>query len=645
MGQDTFYELTRRSIPVTKNTGTSLSGRDSVVTVRTDKGMNFFDFSYNLHCLYRGLDLFEFSIPSPKNSPADSLCKSKFINNEMKNYDYTEMLVDSSFWPHNNALTEEMTHIIKSAWSPPNFIDNKSVLAVLNNIGGVEMLIQQQYQFKSVLDMSTYCKKSLEHNPSPKTFEELKTSVYTVEACCICWAPKLNSDRSCYFVTAQKDGCIVFWQIFETQPPILKARVKTCLSIIRNMLWIPRTDTTFWLVCANILGQVNVFVMQIINGDINLMHPHLLWEYKDRMVACHLQYINHKEGLILLYSKHRHMIVQVVDNNCRVVTEHMDNINDYRITNIKAGIDGYYLSTINVKIYKLEIGLLAQTLNVELSPVNLKDSYSTCELYSLCFSNTGTFLILGMMDRKHLCRKEPLKVDVIYLSTDSKLNSIMTLFINKPIEKLTNYWDCIEALRYNIFKTRSMPVLDYDALYRQGSNDICKLKIYMIMLTLYSNLRKLALIASDFTLPELSVEKVKEKILFLHAQSNIGSLYKKYEKSHELTNLEKESLFGSISYLEYCAKNYKSEVIVDQNILKFGKEKNFEYPCQSCDSNISEGFMCSNGHLSMYCMLSFVPITGDDYLVCKCCDTTARTDLNMDKLLCVFCDQCLIKPN
>ncbi|CAB3222166.1 unnamed protein product [Arctia plantaginis] len=589
MGQDTFYELTKRSIPVTKNTGTGLSCRDSVITVRTDKGMNFLDFSYDLHCHYKDLDLYEFSIPSPKNSPAMSLCKSKFLNNEMNNYDYTEMLVDSSFWPHNNTLTEEMTHIIKSAWSPPNFIENKSVLSILNNIGGVEMFVQQQYQFKTVLDLSTYCKESLDHNPSPKTFEELKTSVYLVETCSICWAPKLNTDRSCYFVTAQKDGCILFWQIFNTEPPILKEKVKTCLSVIKNMLWIPRTETTFWLICANILGQVNVFVMQTVNGDISFLHPHLLWEYKDRMVASHLQYINHKDGLILFYGKHRHLIVQLVDANFRVITEHMENVNDYRITNIKRAIDGYYLSTVNVKIYKLDISLLGQTLNVELSPVDLKESYSTYELYSLCFSETGTLCMLGMVDRRHLCRKEPLKVEVIFLSTDAKLNSIMTLLLNNPTEQLTHYWDCIEALRYNIIKTKSMPELDYDSLYRQGSNEIYKLKIYLIVLIFFLNMQKMALISSDFTLPELSVDKVKEKILFLHAQSNIGSLYKKYQKSGELTKLEKESLFGSISYLEYCAKNYKSEVVVDQNILKFGKENNFEYPCQSCDSTISEG--------------------------------------------------------
>lgn len=640
MGRHTFYELTRRSIPLTKNDGMFLSWRDSVINVRTDKALHFFEFTYNLECLEKDIDLLEISIPCPRESPAEALCKSKFINSEMKNYDYTEMILDSSFWPHNKPLAQEMTNVSMSAWSPPYFIENKSLFAVLNNVGGVEIFMQQQHSWASILSLSSYILDSLEYNKAPKNFEELKTAVYIVASSSICWAPTLNSDQSCYFVTAQKNGMILIWKIFKSEA-VLKGKIQSNMSEIKHMLWIPRSEIRVWLICADVVGKISNFEIEIASDDINLLQSYVLWEHKDRMIASYLNHIIIDDNIVFFFSKHRHFVVQILDENCNISSQFTDNVNDYKITDITNSLDGYYLATINMKIYKLHISVSGDTIAVDLLPVQLKESYPTYELYGLCFSNTNTLCALGMIDRRLLCRKEVLKIDIVIVSTESKLEAIMPTFMNNPTEKLTDYWDCIEALRYKINKTKRMPgKVDFKSLFAEASNNIYKLKIYLILLIFFTNMRKLARMCSDVSLPELSLEKVKEKILLLHAQSTIEMLFKKYKEDGILSSSENESFCGCIKYLEYYSKKHKTDIVMDNETLGV-MTTNVKYQCQSCD-DVVEGFTCKSGHLNMYCMLSLTPITGDEYLVCKCCGFTARTDITVNPL-CVFCDQCLIK--
>ncbi|KAJ8712728.1 hypothetical protein PYW08_008032 [Mythimna loreyi] len=641
MVQETYFELTKRSIPIIKNETAHLSWRNSVITVRTNKHVNFLEYSYNLECLERNIDFTESLILSPKNSPASEVCNANFLKSEMRNVDYTEMIVNSSFWPHNPALTQEMTSVVMCKWSPLNF---GSVLAVLNNIGGVEFFAKQHFQWKSVLNLSPYITKILNHNKAPVSFEDLKESVFILETSAICWAAEANSDNSCYFATSQKNGSVLFLQIFSNMDePKLCGCISADMTKIIEMKWIPKSENNFFLICSDTMGQICMFDMEIENDTISLLQPHILWPYKDRMIAGNLKYTFIDSKIIFLCSKHRHLLIQVINNNGKVLSQYLNNVNDHRITDIAYTKDGIYLSTVNVKIYKINIALTNDNLDVTLDQLDLKDPYTMYELYGFRFSTNNVVCALAMANRKVLCRKEAHKIEVIFISTDSKLESIVPTLINNPTKRLTYFWDCIELLRFQLTKLKVIPKLDYDELYASASQDAYQLKIYYILMTYVAGLKKVMRLSPSFTLPETSPAVIKERILYLHAKSLLNNLCQKCQNEGKLNDVDMESLYGSKNYIEYYCKKYKCETELDQNVLSV-LENSCEYVCQGCDEKL-EGFSCKRGHLNIFCMESFTPIMTDDYLFCKCCGSTARADLELVNPLCVFCDLNLVKPD
>lgn len=644
MGVDTFYELTRRSVPIIKNEAGYLSWRNSVLTLQTSKRVHFLEYSYNLEYLDKNIPFIEFSVPSPKESPATELCNSSFLKSEMRNIDYTEMIVNPSFWPHNASLTQEMTAVTMIKWSPPYFKKSEPVLAVLNNIGGVEIFSQHQSQWKGIMNLCPYIQKTLQYNKLPRFFDELKESVLIVETCAICWAPKLNPDNSCYFVTAQKNGTIIFWQIFNNTNTVkVQGYVHTDMIEMTMVKWIPKSENKFYILCANDLGVIYAFDMQMENEAIKLVQPCTLWPHKDRMTPKSFNYTVINNHIVFICSKHRYLLIQVLSEDGAILAQYLNNVNDYRITDITATEDGIYLATVNVKIYKLNITYLDGNLNVVLVPLDIKDPYTTYELYSLRFSKNNVLCALAMVDRRVLWRKEAYKMEIIFLSTDSMMESIIPKLIDNPTKKLTYHWDCIELLRFQLTKQKIIPQLDFFELYDKGLHDAYSLKIYLIVTIFFHNLKKLLRNSSNLSLPEYSVETIREKILYLHAQSLLKTLCNKCQNEGNLNDIEMETLYGSKNYLEYYAKKYKIKIEFDTDVLN-ALDNNCEYVCQCCDDKI-EGFSCKNGHLNMFCMESFTPITSDDYLLCKCCGFTARSDLKLNYPMCVLCDLYLVTPD
>ena len=641
MGAETYFELTKRAVPIIKNETAYLSWRDSVITVRTTKRVNFLEYSYNLDCLEREIDFVESSILSPKSSPAEEVCSANFWSKtEMRNVDYTEMIVNPSFWPHNQALTQEMTSVVMCKWSPLHFNKSECVLAVLNNIGGVELFGQEQLQWKSIMNLSPHLTKILKFNKAPLFFEDLKEAVNILETSAICWAPELNLDKSCFFVTAQKDGVILIWQIFSSMDVKLRGRFSADMTEITAIKWIPKSENKFYLICTNVLGLIHKFDMEVGQEAVNLVLPHVIWPHKDRMMAVSLKYTIIDNKIVFICSKHRHLLIQVIDDHGTVLSQYLNNVNDHRITDIAYAKDGIYLSTVNVKIYKINISLQNDNLYVNLEQLNLKETYPTYELYSLRFSSNNLVCALAMVNRRVLCRKEAHKMEVIFVSTDSKLESILPTLMLNPTKKLTYYWDCVELLRFQIIKMKVIPKLDYDELY--ASQDVYLLKIYWILMTYLTGLKRVLRVCG-VTLPETSQEIVKEKILWFHAESFLNSLCETCQKEGQLSDFAMESLYGCKNYLQYYSNKYKTPIAFDQNVLS-ALENQCEYVCQCCDEKI-DGFSCKKGHLNMFCMKTFTPIVTDDYLLCRCCGSTARTDLELENPQCVFCDLNLIQPN
>ncbi|XP_045539315.1 uncharacterized protein LOC123722215 [Papilio machaon] len=586
-----WNEITKLHININKIEDTKMLCNNTAIAIRTDRGLHILDIPYNLQRYDKNLDYVETIITASKYSPVSVLFENNFMKGGVRNSEFIQMVLDPTLWPHNNHLLNEMTSIVAFEWSPTGLIDGmESVMAVLTNVGCVELYGPSRLEWISVLNISSLVKDNLKDlslakvNVTPKNSKELQEIAHSLATVAICWSDKKYMNGSCYFVTAQKNGLILFWSINSRNSKLN----------------------------AKVIGHLNEDII-----EVNI-----------------IKWIPIK-NLILLYSKNRHLVVQIFDKHFNLITQDVKNLTDYKVTDIKRLKNEFYLSTINNKFYKIDIECINTNFKVQTTLVDIKESYPSSELHAIGFSPNGVLCTFALIERKVLWRKEPLKIDLIIMKKSNENSEMLALYNNQE-KKLTNYWDYIEVLIYMTLKTGMLPEFDYANLLSEGETDIYKLKVYYIMLTLYNNLEKLCKVPTTISLPETSLEVISERIHALHASDIMKKNYKKHN-ANCISKLELETLSGAKAYLEYYCEKYKTDLsnFVDPQITSITTD--YKYICQCCDKEIN-GFSCTDGHLNMFCSITFTPIDNDDYLFCKGCGALAHLQLLPEKPTCVFCD-------
>ncbi|XP_068623727.1 general transcription factor 3C polypeptide 4-like [Battus philenor] len=643
-----LHEITKLHIYTNKIENTAILCHNSAIAIRSDRGLHILDMPYDLHRYDKKLDYTETIITAPKYSPVTELFEINFVKNGVRNSEFIQMILDPTLWPHNNQLLNEMTSIATFEWSPVGLYGNmERVMAILTNVGCVELFGPSKLKWTSILNLSSLVKDNLKHlsisealHKVPKNPKELQEAAHALATIAICWSDKINADESCYFVTAQKNGLVLFWLLTSQGKKIsadVVGYIDGDLVEINYIKWVPLNNEKFLIITSNVLGKVHIHVCVIDNNSIKSLNKHELWTYSDRMIAKHFNYIVDTENIVLLYSKNRHFIVQMLDRNFILKSQEVVNINDYKITDIKKENETFYLSTINNKLFKISIQY-DSILKVETSLVQIKESYPTSELHALGFSTNGILCMFALIERKILWRKEPFKIDLIILKNSNKNETEIAALLNNDTKRLTNYWDYIELIRYSVTKTKMLPNIDYKQLLDEGENDIYKLKIYYILLIFYKNLEKICKDCSTVTLPETSLEVISERIHASYARSIIKNIYEKHENNCDLEDIESETLFNAKVFLEYYCDKYemKLSTLLDPHISEIVKN-DYKYVCQCCDEEINR-MSCVNGHLNMFCSLTFTPIESDNYLLCKACGALACSELLPKKPMCVFCD-------
>ncbi|KAG7303430.1 hypothetical protein JYU34_011945 [Plutella xylostella] len=640
-------EISRYSIVLNKNIESGLTWGKTPLSVITDKGLNFLDFSSDVKCIEKKIDVVESQITCPKTSPASKLFTLEMTASPISNINYTQMLIDPTLWPHSHELMAEMASFISFEWSPPEFLfHNTSIVATLTNMGNMEFFVKRRLGWQSILCLSNSIDQHYDLKPSETcratnaSLLEIKQGVQKLQTCAICWGPAADNS-SCYFVTAQKNGDLLFWSI-STEETELNAKYITTVSIdksaVTTMKWINFKDQKFLLIYCNILGQLNTVLCEFSNGTIKLIKTNTLWNHEDRMVAKYITHTTVSDKLVILYTKHRHLVVQVLDDDQTVVSETFKNINDNRITSLQQKGHTFLLSTVNFKIYKVNISLSAQNISVDLStfPINDSNYYPVYDLDGFDMSNNGVMCALAMSDKRVASRKENLTVTIAFLCLD--INQMSQIALYKNCINLKHYWDYIELIRYYAVKLRMLPDIDLDKMCAPSKTHLFRLKFYLILLQLYTNLEE-NWIAPKVTFPVTSIEEIKETIMYMQAQITVESLLTKYDKNNcKLERLDEETLVSAKMYLEYYCRKYKCNLGDIADISKLNRvSSDIILSCETCDQPL-EGFVCKEGHANMFCSVTFTPIVSDDYLFCKRCNATARSELYSLKPKCIFCD-------
>ncbi|CAG4932589.1 unnamed protein product [Colias eurytheme] len=649
-------EISRRCINISKHEETMMNYHNSAITLRGDKHLHILELSYNLQCFDKKINLVESSIPCPKNSA----CVEYLTNcskDGLKNIELVEMITNPCLWPYSDHLNRELTNITSFKWSPSNVIfNNQSVLATLNSVGNLNFFGKQRKVWTCLFDFSSIIKQYLASEALiPATvnkhinFNKLKGIVYSISITTFCWCPLTNKDKSCYLATAQKSGCIYFWcLLFHDSDLSVKnvGKIQTNDVDIMSMEWIPCGNDNFLFVYSNMLGEVTANVCQIHEDKLQEISTISIWKYKDRSIPKYIKYILKDNQIILVFDKHRHVIAQMYDENFNLVSEVFKIVNDERITTITKAKEGLYVATINMNIYKANIIINGNTLDLSFEQIQLKDTYTNHELYGLCFTENDAICNIALIDRNIKFRKEQLKMYVVSLHFDGE-NEADSLIFKNPSNELAPMWDCIELIRYKCMKTKQLPKIDYESFFKEAETDVYKMKVYLVLLQLYNSLERILKNKSKGMLPVTSVAVIQDKILAAYASTRITEIYEMLNNDHALSTLESECLSGCRIFFEHYSKKYKlslSDCVpnidfqqIDIHIEKSKLNTN-KYVCQFCDDDI-EGFSCKSGHTNMFCVLTLTPIIDDmEYLVCMRCNVTARMDLYPFEPKCVFCD-------
>ncbi|XP_034827969.1 uncharacterized protein [Maniola hyperantus] len=649
-----LHEISRKIINLNKYEETNICWNNSVLTVRGIKELHLLEFSYNLNSLEKGIDFKECTVSCSKTSPLPEHYLTDYVSRGVRNLELVDMVTNSAFWPHNKLLMQELTKITAYQWSPFNLLcENDGLLAAVNSVGNVEFYGAQRRAWYSIMDFSSLMKTHLDEHinkicKNPKKFTDIKETVYFLETASICWASNLNEDNSCYFVTAQKSGDILFWSIkyhlgyFETE---FCGSIQHTNNIeIVQMLWITMEEHIFLLVCSNECGEIICYKCQMTEKQVTLLNIHYLWSYKDKMVTTYLHHHFEDDKLLLIFNKHRHLVIQMYDKNLKLLFQNVENVNDYKITSLTKYKDTFFLTTVNKKLYRIDYSIVDDTVQFSLEVIEFKDPGPSYELYGIAISTNSALFALAMINRKLLLKKQTVSIEIVLLSPDTGIDTEITNILNNPSKKLTHMWDVIELFRCKTMKTKKLPELDYGCLLNDD-NDTYSMKVYLIILNLYHNLKKCITPGLQGWLPETSIEVIKEKILMLQAFTQIHNIYYANFKTNPCLSTFDYECFGcSKTYLDYYCKKYCKNLtdIVAADVLKTSDFR-FKYLCQWCDESLID-FSCINKHVNMICSLTFTPIE-NDYLVCRSCNATATKELYSQNPTCIFCDLYLINRN
>ncbi|XP_053617054.1 uncharacterized protein LOC128679087 [Plodia interpunctella] len=642
MLRHSLKEFCRQSITVSKTDEASICWHNTVFAVRTPKEIYIFEFAYDINYMDKTINMNQYMIPTPKSSPATYLVSNNFIKYGVSNFELTQLIMDPSLWPHSAQIVQEMASVIDCKWSPDASFNREPLLAVLNNIGNVTLFGKQNGTWTNLLDLSACVNKEL-NLVLPTCVEDLKTKADTVESSALCFIP--TNDESCSIILGQKNGNIHLWSLKVKNDDNLIAYFRGSIednsNEVKCVLWIEKCGKNGLLVVSNVIGQIILYECSI-NTKIKMLNKHLIWPHRDNMVTQYLNYTKVNNKIILFYDKHRHFIVQTLDENYKVLSQYAENINDYKISSIAVNSNEFLLATTNFQIFQINFDFSNGNLVVKHSLIEIKDSYNNYEVLDLGSSQNRRMITAVAVDRSVNIRKRNLQIDILFLTTELNDNSNLPFLIHNEIKSIINLWDAIVLVRQNILKSKILPLSELTQLIADGEMDTYYLKLYLVIANVWQTLENNLRIPNSRKLLPVDVEKVKEKVILKHAQSQLNEFHKLIIQNC-ISNFDKESFNATKSYLNYYSQKYnlKLESLISPIVYNSLNEEK-KYTCQCCDNEI-EGFSCDSGHLNMFCPVSFLPIETSDYLICVVCGITARIELYNRKAKCIFCDKHLQK--
>lgn len=643
-----LHEVSRRYLIASKAGNLYFRWDNTAITVITERGLDILKFSHNVANFTKGMEMIATGLPNLHVAPCAKLFPPNVNTVTMTNQVLTRCVIDPNLWSHDEKFAKTLTTFHDFQWCSPDLFENREVLAILTNNGTVEFFVQARLDYISVLNLTQILEDAnsasfkIDEDKIESTIKLISDACKEVLTRCICWGNKIKDNA--YFVTAQRNGDLLFWHLAFDGKTNIKATMihkeKLIIEECFKIKWISQLNNEFTLLCSFTNGKLYAYKYKICDNSFRLLDTICLWTYEDRMSSNNLILIkNTTNGTsLLICDKYRYVLVMLLDENCNVKCYALKNVNDHKIVSMSQKRNKIILGTVNCSLFEVHVEVNGSTLNVISEIVNIKENYADQSLIGFGFSYNKVIWALCLTNNKPNIRKLDKDIAITFLTRDMTDNTEIDLLLNNPKESLFHMSDCIELLKYKSNNFKVIPDIDYHLLYKESETNIYKMKVYLVLLCLFLNRVQYSENNVNYTLPETSVEKVKNDILKLHAIDMIEKIISISEQNGSLTNVQEEMYCGCKCYLEYYCKKYKANIT---DYLKNPPSVSFDlkYECQCCDESLVD-FACQDGHLNQYCCISFTPIL-DDYVECSSCQVTARKDLksvSFVSLKCTFCD-------
>ena len=628
------------------------SGEFIVLEAKTD--LNVFSLGKQLSSHHHSkFQLRSETIPcSSYNVVKDLKVNQNNIFNKSSHKNKNDIMLNTNLFPDCLPSSQQ---VMKSQLSPYS-VNLPVIIASMSSYGSIQ-LINYKLGEEEVIESNSHSiiaelceiRKSEFSLGSYVKLEKLQEIVKELTFYNFDWCPEIVSDRRLIAaMTVSRE--IIFYEINRTNEVKSQLSYKLDNKSVNTLRWIVHGGRNF-LVVADRKGDLSRFSLEVINGEVKSVKEIDKLEGKLKIPMQDIQIDSVGDSLLLLCTKSHSLEIFLLQSsgNYKSISKYI-GLSVTGITKISKDSLNYLMTTLNNEIFYMELAVhcvdvvkIQRFEKVENSDMN-PEKFNA---YGITTSKNKVMTFVALHPRvttDHLTIKQPLCLSLNLFS----LNSPYKILINNDSLKLTEFFDCVEAVRFigskRLETLQVLEAMDYEIAL--NAEFIYYLKVQLIVIDakqIYYQTR------SDSILElmretELSIRQIIEVI-------NAFIILKSTKTTHKtavrcLANfirnyINEEILKEPFKTAQLTFKSELQELLINLPETIIGSAE----VCLYCAENIdTDKLTCSENHQMARCAITklLLPLSAKSFCsICNCSVmnlATLREITGNSDILCPYCD-------
>lgn len=635
---------------------------DNQISIITERGVHVFEIIPSPMCPQPIIKFVRSFIYA-----SDSLPASTFINEitllirNTKRHEAYSFLMEAALTPKINGVNEILPKIVSISWSPENLIHpSKSILAIISNVGAVELLHQISTNWFSICDLSSIWVKTVKDDINSKLqaceneesrFKTIQENIRQLQACAMTWSElfKLENTYYAYFVTAFRSSDIVIWKMskisdfFQSLTPVIASKINLNLNTkINVLLWCTTKPNTHLIIVGCYNGQIQGLLYKRNETSLENKAIEKYYVSSDRIAVNTLQIISQNEqGIQFIACKGFFLLLFNLTTKGKLRYSHFLQIEGFTISGSTVIAPEHVLiTTQNGMMYAFD----TRDNNLKSIPVKHNLPQTRVQYLGVACSPNRTMVVIVTSPSStydHLITREPSILYVLSLEGE-EWNPVN--IIKSPRNSYLP-WDCLEVIRLKAAKSANPMDILPEKFKNLESLQLYELRISLWLSFMIEVLTKKKSIQKKENIEGEIVEA--KPLIFMHCACeylnrliNKTCLSEDQELSASLLKMYFEIyLAGEDTEEETLISRYVRETLSKASHLKLKVES-----CNLCGQVISElswnATKCPAGHKLPRCALTLLQITTMQYRSCKLCGQLYHPclDEEYEEVRCLFCN-------